>query len=321
MTGIYFDELFLQHDTGYGHPECAGRLQAIRQKLDRQKIENTTLLPVPEKAPIDAVAAIHSREYIAAVTQACENAPQHLDGDTVVSAASCEAAFLAAGAALAATDAVCTGTYRNAFCAVRPPGHHAERDHAMGFCLFNNIAIAAAHLQRHHGLQRVLILDWDVHHGNGTQNAFYTTERVYFVSFHQWPFYPGSGMATEIGAGAGAHFTRNIPFPAGTPREAYLEKFKAVVAQVFAEYAPEFVLISAGFDAHYRDPLAQMNLTEADYGEMTRFVLERAGHHARGRVVSLLEGGYDLEALARSVHAHVAALATASPTQNSLEPR
>jgi acetoin utilization deacetylase AcuC-like enzyme len=218
-------------------------------------------------------------------------------------------ARLAVGGALAAVDAVTRDQVRNAFTAVRPPGHHALRDRAMGFCLFNNIAIAARYVQEHHGLERVLIVDWDVHHGNGTQAIFYEDPTVLYFSTHQYPFYPGTGAANETGAGAGLGFTVNAPLPAGSGDEEITTAFRGKLIPAAEAFRPQFVLVSAGFDAHRDDPLALLRVTEAGYAALTGIVLDLADRFAGGRLVSLLEGGYNLQALARSVEAHLRVLA------------
>jgi acetoin utilization deacetylase AcuC-like enzyme len=228
-----------------------------------------------------------------------------------MSAGSLAAAYLAAGGALAAVDAIMRGEVEHAFCAVRPPGHHAERSRAMGFCLFNNVAIAARYVQKKHGLSRVLIIDWDVHHGNGTQHSFEEDASILFFSTHQYPHYPGTGRATERGAGAGEGFTINVPMEAGDGDEEYHAIFMNILLPAADAFKPEFVIISAGFDAHRDDPLANMGLTETGYADLTGLVAGIARRHAEGRLLSSLEGGYNLTALAGSVDAHLQALLAA----------
>ena len=226
-----------------------------------------------------------------------------------ISTGSFDIALLAAGGALELADQVASGQLDNAFALTRPPGHHAERDMALGFCLFNNVAIAARYLQRHHGIEKVLILDWDVHHGNGTQHTFEDDPSVLYVSLHQYPYYPGTGAASETGTGRGAGATVNCPMPAGAGDAEYEHAFVERVLPAIDAFAPQFVLLSAGFDAHVDDPLAQMRLSTSFYGWMTARMLEVADRHAGGRLVSLLEGGYDTRALSASVEAHLAGLA------------
>lgn len=312
MTGFYYHPDFLQHDTGDGHPERPARLTAIMQHLETTGLLARLQSRQPEAAPPAAIATVHPHGYVAWVQQSCGPRLHMLDSDTVVSQHSMRAAQLAVGAALAAVDQVSAGKLRNAFCAVRPPGHHAETSTAMGFCLFNNVAIAADWLIRNRRAEKVLIIDWDVHHGNGTQEIFYERGDVFFLSFHEWPLYPGTGREEETGSGAGRGCTRNVPIAPYTPEADYLDRFSAVVTEVHESFKPDFVLISAGFDAHHRDPLAHLRLTETGFARMTELVLNLAQSSAAGRVVSLLEGGYDLNGLAHSVAAHVEKMAAAA---------
>ena len=304
-TAIYYDDLFLLHDTQNGHPENANRLRVIRRRLEETGLWQQLSRPITHRCTREFLELNHTRQHIQRIISACENAPASLDPDTVVSARSYDAAVLAVSALVEAVDAVMAGELHNAFCAVRPPGHHAEKDRAMGFCLFNNIALAAHHLLNHHQLERILIIDWDVHHGNGTQQAFYDSPQVYFLSLHQWPLYPGTGRPDEVGSGAGKGYNRNVIFAPGTPADTYMQTFEEVVPAVFEQFSPQFVLISAGFDAHKDDPLAQLQLTEDHFAAMTRLVLQQAAAHCNGRVVASLEGGYNLMALANSVERHV----------------
>ncbi len=310
-TGIFFDEIFSRHDTGSMHPESVSRIGAILQQLRNGPLWQECNLPVSRQATEDELHLVHDRRHIEHVRSACATGPTQLDPDTVVSQDSWQAALYAAGAGIEAVEKVLTGELQNAFCLVRPPGHHAERDRAMGFCLFNNIAIAARHAVEQHQLERVLIVDWDVHHGNGTQDAFYTEKDVYFVSLHQWPLYPGTGHPDETGSGAGTGYTKNIIFAPLTDAQEYLDRFRSELDAIIRHYRPQLILISAGFDAHADDPLAQLLLHETHFAEMTRFLAEAADQWCGGRLVSLLEGGYDLNALARSVEAHVQVLVDA----------
>ena len=307
-VAFVYHEDCLEHDNGPGHPERPDRLMAIRQRLAERGVLDRLLVVSPEPASIESLASVHDRAYIEAIRRACERAPVRLDPDTAVSPGSWRAALLSAGGALAACDAVAAGKARSAFVCTRPPGHHAEADRAMGFCLFNNVAVAARHLQKAHGLGRILIVDWDVHHGNGTQNMFETDPTVFYFSTHQFPFYPGTGSARETGSGRGAGFTLNYPMPAGSGDAEYIEVFQTVLCPEIDRVQPEAILISAGFDAHRDDPLAGMNLTEKGYSALTSIVREAARRHCDGRVISLLEGGYNLEAIAGSVEAHLLAL-------------
>jgi acetoin utilization deacetylase AcuC-like enzyme len=262
----------------------------------------------PSEAAPEWLTTAHSTAYINAIEEACARGVKALDPDTYISPESYRAARLAVGGALLAVDQVMAGTVASAFVALRPPGHHAERERAMGFCLFNNVAIAARYAQQHYGLKRILIVDWDVHHGNGTQQAFEDDPTVLFFSSHQFPFYPGTGRASERGSGAGFGYTINVPLAAGGGDREYNEMFEQILYPAACEYRPDMVLISAGFDAHCDDPLASMNVTEAGYERMTMLVRDIAERYCAGRIVSLLEGGYNLEALARSVERHLQTL-------------
>jgi acetoin utilization deacetylase AcuC-like enzyme len=301
-TGIVTDQSFLAHETGSGHPERADRLRAIGRWLDAN--------PAPARVPLEArdatlqeLVRVHSPQHVEAVEVSAHFPRYAFDADTPVSPGSYAAARRAAGAVLTLVDEVMKGGIDNGFAFVRPPGHHAERDRAMGFCLFNNVAVAAAHLREAHGLERVLVVDWDVHHGNGTQHAFYADPRVLFVSSHQYPFYPGTGAAREVGAGEGEGFTLNLPFPAGYGDAQYVQAFVDVVEPVARRFLPQFVLVSAGFDAHRRDPLAGMDVTEGGFAQLARLLLQVARDICGNRLVAVLEGGYDPEALTRSVAA------------------
>jgi acetoin utilization deacetylase AcuC-like enzyme len=307
-TGFVFHPRCLEHDAGRGHPERPDRLRAIQTRLRGSGLLAELDAREARRASEDELARVHDREHVAAVRAACARGPCALDGDTSVSVLSFEAALRAAGGVLEACERVLAGEWRNAFCAVRPPGHHAERDEAMGFCLFNNVALAAAALRAEHGLARVAILDWDVHHGNGTQHTFERDPSVFYASLHQWPLYPGTGAASERGLGAGEGSTRNSPQPAGAGDAEWLGALEREILPELEAFAPEFVLISAGFDAHRLDPLASTCLSERAYAEMSQRMLELAARSARGRLVSVLEGGYHLEALASSVETHLAAL-------------
>jgi acetoin utilization deacetylase AcuC-like enzyme len=308
-TGLVYHPAYLAHDMGAGHPESPNRLRAIMQQLERSGTAERVRRIEPRKAEDEWVTQIHTPSYVAALNKHQPASGRvALDPDTSMSAGSLEAAYLAAGGALAAADAIMQGEVEHAFCAVRPPGHHAESSRAMGFCLFNNVAIAARYVQKRHGLSRVLIVDWDVHHGNGTQHSFEADASILFFSTHQYPHYPGTGRATERGTGAGEGFTINVPMEAGDGNDEYHAVFLNVLLPAAETFKPEFVIISAGFDAHRDDPLAGMGLTEAGYADMTGIVAGIAKRYAGGRLLSSLEGGYDLTALAGSVDAHVKAL-------------
>jgi acetoin utilization deacetylase AcuC-like enzyme len=266
----------------------------------------------PRRAEEEWITQVHAPNYVAALhREAPATGRVPLDPDTSMSPGTLNAAYLAAGGALAAVDAIMAQQVDHVFCAVRPPGHHAEAGRAMGFCFFNNVAIAARYVQRKCGLSRVLIVDWDVHHGNGTQHSFEQDPSVLFFSTHQYPHYPGTGRGTERGKGAGVGFTVNVPMEAGESDEEYHAIFLKSLVPVADAFQPEFVIISAGFDAHKDDPLAGMGLTEAGYADLTEIVVGIAKRYAKGRILSCLEGGYNLTALAYSVDAHINALLNA----------
>jgi acetoin utilization deacetylase AcuC-like enzyme len=308
QVGFVWHDRCLLHDNGPGHPERPQRLTAIRDGLERSGTLARLLPITPEAAPLEALARVHDEGYVEALQQVCARAPVRLDPDTGVSEGSWAAALLSAGGGLAAVDAVMEGRARSAFVCTRPPGHHAERDRAMGFCLFNNIAVAARHAQDRHGVKRVAIVDWDVHHGNGTQHIFDADDTVLYISTHQWPFYPGTGARGERGRGPGLGTTINLPLPAGSGDEEYERLFETVVIPTIESFEPGLLLISAGFDAHERDPLAGMALTTDGYGKLTTLLRDAARALCDGRIVSLLEGGYDLDALAASVETHLRVL-------------
>jgi acetoin utilization deacetylase AcuC-like enzyme len=311
-TGLVYHPAYLEHDMGYGHPESPHRLKAIMQALERSGTGAKLTRIEPRIAEEEWITQIHSPSYVAALkAHQPTNGRTALDADTSMSPGSLQAAYLAAGGTLAAVDAIMRGEVEHVFCAVRPPGHHAETARAMGFCLFNNVAIAARYVQKHHRIARVLIVDWDVHHGNGTQHSFEEDPSILFFSTHQFPHYPGTGKASERGTGAGEGFTVNVPMQAGDGDEDYHAIFVNVLLPAADAFRPDFVIISAGFDAHRDDPLASMRLTEAGYSDLTGLVAGIAKRHAQGRLLSALEGGYDLTALGASVDAHLQALLAA----------
>lgn len=302
VTSIAFvyDDLYLQHNTPAGHPERADRLRSLLRYLRQSSIWTNLLEVEPLAAPVETVELVHSRGHIGLVRRVSRSGGGMLDaGDTHASRASYDVALRAAGGVQTGIDAVLGEGLAGAFCAVRPPGHHAEHSIPMGFCLFNNVAIGARYAQQRHGIERVAILDWDVHHGNGTQHIFEEDPSVLYVSLHQYPFYPGTGAREEQGRGGGEGLTLNIPMPAGTREERYLSAIEEEVLPKLAGFRPGLLLISAGFDAHEDDPLADMRLTEKSYAAMTEMVRGVAP------MVSVLEGGYDLDALARSVEEHL----------------
>lgn len=308
-TGLVYHPQYLEHDMGASHPESPDRLRAIISRLERSGVLSRLIRIDPAPASDEWIMQVHTASYVDGLKRRAPSSGRvSLDPDTSMSAGSLSAAYLAAGGALAAADAIVAGSVEHVFCAVRPPGHHAERDHAMGFCLFNNVAIAARYLQRRHAMARVLIVDWDVHHGNGTQHTFDDDPSVLFFSTHQYPYYPGTGRGTETGVGLGAGATINVPMKLGEGDDAYREVFQKVLMPAADAFQPDVVIVSAGFDAHKDDPLAGMGLTEEGYAELTRMVVSIAKRHSHGRLLSCLEGGYNLHALSASVERHVLAL-------------
>ena len=295
----------LQHDPGPHHPECPDRLRAVLHALEAEEFADLVRDEAPRATP-EQLMRIHPAHYVEAVLGVRPEPDEHvaLDADTVMSHGSAEAALRAAGAAIAAVDAVCRGEVRRAFCAARPPGHHAEPARPMGFCLFANAAVAARHAQAAHGLARVAVVDFDVHHGNGTQACFEADASLFYASSHQSPCYPGTGEAHETGVGN----IVNAPLPPGADGAAFRAAWERTLLPALEAFAPDLLIVSAGFDAHARDPLAQLRVREADFAWLTEELCRVAERHCGGKVVSLLEGGYDLEALAASAAAHVRVL-------------
>jgi len=309
MTILYTDPIFLKHDTG-NHPERIERLKSIAARLDKAGLPKKCTAGVCQALGEEAVAKVHAPMMIMKNKQVSQHGGGRVDPDTVLSADSFQAALTAAGTAVAAVDAVLQGPEKNALCLVRPPGHHATPTHSMGFCLFNNVALAARNAIDKHQLTRVLIVDWDVHHGNGTQDIFFEDPNAAFLSIHRFGngFYPGSGAADETGKGRGAGRIFNAPVRFGTTRKDYFGHFDKVLEQAAARCKPELVIVSAGFDAHAKDPIGSLGLEVEDFITLTKQVLEVARTHAGGRLVSCLEGGYNLEMLAESVQAHLETL-------------
>lgn len=309
MTALLADAHCQLHDTGHGHPESPARFAAVMEGLKRAGLLEKVLRLEPRAVTNADFELAHEAGYLLRAEHDIRSGAEQLStGDTTVCADSWDAAGLAVGCALAAVDAVIAGKAANAFCAVRPPGHHATADRGMGFCVLNNVAIAARHAQRRHGLERVLIVDWDVHHGNGTQDIFYEDGSVFFFSTHQSPWYPGTGRVHETGTGAGKGTTLNCPLPAGSGRAEIFAAFEQQLVPAMEKFRPEFVLISAGFDSRAGDPLGGFLLTDQDFVDLTKIVRGIADKYAQSRVVSLLEGGYNLSGLASAVVAHVGEL-------------
>jgi acetoin utilization deacetylase AcuC-like enzyme len=303
-TGLITSDTYQNHDTGDSHPEKIDRVKIIIDNF--KKLGNKNLIwKKPSKFNRSLLEITHGSDYIEFVEKSFpEKGLSFLDGDTIVSPGSKEAILDAVGSVITAIDSVQNNELKNAFCAVRPPGHHAEKNKAMGFCIYNNVAVGANYLIDKYKLNKIAIIDFDVHHGNGTQNIFYDNERVLYISTHQYPFYPGSGTEQEKGK---YNNILNIPLPAGTTSEEFLCAYEFVLKKI-REFKPEFVLLSAGFDAHKDDPLAQFQLESKDFYEITKRTLELSKLHCNGKVVSILEGGYDLNALKESAMMHVSAL-------------
>ena len=297
----------LEHDAGFGHPECPDRLRAVLGALEGEAFAGLGREEAP-RASDAQIARVHGQAHIARVQAAApETGLVHLDADTAMAPGSLEAAYRAAGAVVAGVGAVVEGRAGNVFCAVRPPGHHAEPERAMGFCLFNNVAVAALEARVVHGLERIAVIDFDVHHGNGTEAMFRSDANLVYQSTHQSPLYPGTGAAESRGVGN----IFNVPLSPMSGSEAFRAAFGEILLPALDAFEPELVLVSAGFDAHAEDPLANLNLLDEDYAWVTRELLEIAGRHAGGRLVSTLEGGYDLDALGRAAAAHVSQLLAA----------
>lgn len=316
QAGFYLHPASPLHDTGWGHPEHQGRLRALATAVGRDMLVLHGLVEQREGADADVedLLRVHTAGHVEHVRAACLRAKASqtlisLDEDTKVSPATWEAAIGSAGSAIAAARAVASGELRTAFVAARPPGHHATPERAMGFCLFNSVSVVARWLQAHGHAERVLIVDWDVHHGNGTQDIFYEDPSVYFLSLHQWPHWPGTGAAVERGAGRGEGTTLNVPIPAGTPRAEYRRRFERAIEEVVREFTPDFVLVSSGFDAMAGDPLGGLLLEPEDMHAMTHHLLEGVASACDGRVVALLEGGYHPERLGLGTAAVLRALA------------
>ncbi|NGX43307.1 MAG: Histone deacetylase-like amidohydrolase [Chlamydiae bacterium] len=313
-AGIVADPIYKEHLTGYGHPECPERFDAIAEALQPLGLKEFA----PRKATVEEVLLCHTKDYVDKViedVEACSNSGiingsyQLSTGDTNICPNSFRIAMYAAGGILTAVDAVMKGEVKTVFCLVRPPGHHACSDAGMGFCLFDNIAIGARYAQTQYNIEKVLIVDWDVHHGNGTQEIFYGDPSVFYFSTHQHPLYPGTGSEAETGKDKGVGTTLNCPiFPGSNSRVEVTDAFEKKLVPAMETFQPDLVMISAGFDGHVNDPLGGLNLTDEDFASLTKIVKEIAEKYAEGRIVSVLEGGYNLEAIASAARAHVLAL-------------
>lgn len=309
ITGLSADSICREHDPGPGHPECPGRFDAIVGALEDAGLWDS-LVKIKGRSATEAdLRLCHASDYVSlAKHDILEGFPELAGGDTAVCERSWESSLRAVGALLNAVDDIFAGKIDNAFCLVRPPGHHASSARGMGFCVFNNIALAARYAQKTKGISRVLIVDWDVHHGNGTQDIFYEDGSVFVFNTHQWPLYPGTGTERETGAGAGTGMTLNVPFPAGAGRKEFFDAFENKLRPAADAFRPELVLISAGFDSRHGDPLGNLALTDDDFAVLTRHVMAIARDHAGGKLISALEGGYNLTGLASATVAHVRAL-------------
>ena len=317
-TGIVLDSRYQDHTTGRNHPERPERIATLLTSLENVQRPGLQRLS-PRLATPEEVTLLHDASHVGRVAATAQQERFSFDADTPVSAQSYATALLATGGLLTLLDAVMEREIDNGFALVRPPGHHAERNRPMGFCLFNSAAVGAQYLRERFGLKRVLVMDWDVHHGNGTQHSFYDDPGVLYISTHQYPYYPGTGALDEVGRGQGEGYTLNLPLSTGCGDAEYQELFEFVIDPICRQFDPEFVLISAGFDAHVRDPLGGMEVTEHGFGTMARMLLRIAQDHAHGRCAAILEGGYDLEGLQKSVLQVVeemggAHLATKCPT-------
>ena len=311
-TAIVHHPVFEKHDTGPGHPERPERYAVVMEALRGDSDLWSHIVEIEaDQARRTEIQACHSPQHFKHVERAVNEGIGYLDADTTVSVYSLEAALRGAGAACRAIDAIMEGEAKNAFVPVRPPGHHATPDRAMGFCLFNNVGVAARYAQsRHREIERVAIIDWDVHHGNGTQGIFYTDPSVYFFSMHQYPWYPGTGSRGETGHSRGLGATLNIPVKASTQAAEQKRMFEAAIEDIATNFRPDLIMISAGFDAHLTDPLGQLKLEDRDYVSMTRTIKQWAAEVCQGRVVSCLEGGYNLDTLGETVRSHVKELAS-----------
>lgn len=300
-TVVFYDPLYLEHDTGFGHPERAERLEATMELLEKTGLSDKVAVDSPRDATLEEIELVHPAGYIEKVRKMAESGGGYLDADTPVSPRSFAAALRSAGANLEGLERIFSGEIDNAFCLARPPGHHATPGRGMGFCLFNNNAVASRFAMEKWGVRRVFILDWDAHHGNGLQDIFYDDNKVLYVSLHQYPHYPGSGSYREIGEGEGEGYTVNFPLPARSGEEVYLAAFDRVILPIARQYEPELVLISAGFDGHFSDPLCSMMLSSNSYTEMTTRLKDLADQCCQGRIMASLEGGYNLAGISTSM--------------------
>jgi acetoin utilization deacetylase AcuC-like enzyme len=308
-TIVFYDPIYLDHDTGFGHPERAERLEVTMQVLEESGLSERVRILSPRDATVDEIKLVHPMKHIQKVKDMAESGGGWLDGDTPVSPRSYDAALKSAGAALEGLERIFSGDAGNAFCLVRPPGHHALAMRGMGFCLFNNNAIAARFALDKYDIKRIFILDWDAHHGNGLQDIFYDDPRVLYVSLHQYPHYPGTGSYDEVGGGEGEGYIVNFPLPPRSGDDVYLAAFDEIILPIARQYEPQLVLISAGYDGHFSDPLCSMSLTSNAFAEMTIRLLGFAEEFCSGKMLASLEGGYNLAGIAASICNTVAVMA------------
>ena len=305
-TGIVKDGRYLQHTAGCSHPESPERLASVYEMLDNPDTSWKYTQITPREATHDEIAYVHTPQYIHFVASTAGKDHVVLDPDTITSAESYDTAKLAAGGLINAIDAVISGEVDNAFAFVRPPGHHASESHSAGFCIFNNIAIGAMHARKKHNKKKILIVDWDLHHGNGTQKTFYSDWQVLYFSTHQYPYYPGTGSMHEIGEGAGLGFTVNVPLSSGAVNGTYVSAFEKILVPIALAYQPQIILVSAGFDIYFKDPLGSMRVTPDGFAAMARILLNIADECCNGQLVAVLEGGYHAAGLTSSVKAMLA---------------
>ncbi len=308
MAIIVYDNIYLQHDTGYGHPENGRRLSNTLEYLKGSDIWDRIELVKPAMASIETVSNVHVKDYIEQIKTLSESGGGMVDPDTAVSRHSYEAALYATGATVTSIDRIMTGSVKSSFCMVRPPGHHALSTKGMGFCLFNNVAIAARYIQSQYNVKKILIVDWDVHHGNGTQDIFYEDSSVLYFSMHRYPYYPGTGSDKERGCGDGDGYTINVPVGYDIEPGEYIKLFRDVINGAAKEFGPQFIIISSGFDAYKDDPIGGLGLTFSDFAELTNIVVQLAMECCDGHVLSCLEGGYSLNDLPRCIESHLNAL-------------
>jgi acetoin utilization deacetylase AcuC-like enzyme len=317
--GYVLDDCYLLHNTGLQHPESPHRLISIQQALESSGAKDRWQRLQPRKASSDELALVHDPVHIERIEEAARLAPSYLDFDTPVSAESYETALQAAGGVLQCVDAVCSDKVRRAFAFIRPPGHHASRERSGGFCLFNNVAVSAAYARKQHKLERVAIVDMDVHHGNGTQSCFYKDPDVLYISSHQYPFYPGSGNNIEAGKGEGKGYTLNFPLPEETDDSNFVPLYSKIIPAVLDQFAPQLILVSAGFDGHFNDPLGGLALTETGYASAASSLMLAAERLCNGRICFVLEGGYNLQALKDCIHATLVEMEKQRPRELSIK--